>query len=92
MKDGDQAFDQKDYKTAYLEYAEASRLYPQKPNLYLKQGQSLLKLKQKEEAYKVFQKAVALQPGLLQSKSFKKQYKKLQKKYGASAAKTSKTS
>jgi tetratricopeptide (TPR) repeat protein len=82
VNDGDTAFAQKDWYGALRQYQASIRLYPQGTTAYLRAAEAYEYLKQPENAYKMVDTAVRIQPGLLDSQAFRKRYEKLRKKYG----------
>jgi tetratricopeptide (TPR) repeat protein len=76
INEGNHLFDQKQYREAAQKYQQASWIYQEWETPYLRLGDAYEVLKEKNLAKTAFQKAVSLNPGLLESKGFAKKYKK----------------
>lgn len=74
---GNTLYDQKRLEEAALQYQEAIRQFPQSEGAYLRLGDTNERLKRKAEAYTAYEKAVQLNPSLLDSKGFGKKFTKL---------------
>lgn len=83
LDEGNLAFNDKKYQDALLKYLEATRIYKQWDNAYLRLGDTYEVLKKWPEAKQAYEKAVALSPGLMNSTGFAKNYNRIRKKAGA---------
>jgi len=79
IEQGNFLYDQKRLEEAVLQYQEAIRQFPQSEGAYLRLGDTNERLKRKAEAFSAYEKAVQLNPSLLDSKGFGKKFTKLQK-------------
>lgn len=80
VNEGNALYNAKDYQGALEKYREASRIYRQWDNAYLRMGDTYEKLKQWGDAKRAYDTAIAMSPGLLDSQGFSKHYAKLKKK------------
>ncbi|MBX2859707.1 MAG: tetratricopeptide repeat protein [Vampirovibrio sp.] len=96
VTEGNALLDNKDLKKkqrrpmAIQKYQEATRIYHQWEIPYMRMGDTYERMKNKPQAYLAFEKAVKINPGLLQSKGFAKKYGKLKKAYDKSQKSKSK--
>ncbi|MBY0404114.1 MAG: tetratricopeptide repeat protein [Cyanobacteria bacterium] len=79
LKEGNLLFDAKKYAEALPLYIQSARIQREVETPYLRLGDTYEKLHEKEQAAKAYQQAVAINPGLLDSKPFAKKYKSLSK-------------
>lgn len=80
VTEGNLAFNAKDYKGAIDKYLEATRIYRQWDNAYLRLGDTYQHLHRWADAKKAYDTAIGLTPSLMDSQGFAKNYNKLRKK------------
>ena len=80
VTEGNQAYNSKNYQGAIAKYREATKVYPQWDNAYLRLGDTYERLRQWGDAKAAYDMAISLTPGLLDSQGFSKNYAKLSKK------------
>lgn len=80
VEEGNILFNSKDYSGAAGKYEEASRIYREWDNVYLRLGNTYEQLKKWPEAKAAYDTAIALSPSLMDSQGFAKNYNKLKKR------------
>lgn len=80
LNEGNVLFQAKNYTEAASKYREATRIYPEWDNAYLRLGDTYEQLKQWADAKKAYDQAIALSPSLMDSKGFAKNYQRLAKR------------
>ena len=81
IDEGNTLYSAKQYQEALLRYEEAARLYVQSDSAWLRLADTYEKVKDREAAFDAYDRAVQLNPALLDSEGFSKKYNKLEKKY-----------
>lgn len=80
VEEGNVLFNLKNYEAALAKYEESRRIYRQGDNVYLRLGDTYEQLKRWPEAKQAYDQAIALMPGLMDSKGFAKNYRRLEKR------------
>lgn len=82
LQEGNRLFAAEQYAEATASYRQATELYPEWETAYLRLADTLQAERKWPEAYTAFEKATALNPGLLDSEGFNKNLAKVRKKAG----------
>lgn len=77
---GDQLFDQEAWTEAAAKYGEAAELNPENVSAWLKLGEAWDELDDHAAALSAYKTAISLNPSLMDSEGFAKQYRRLEKK------------